>query len=69
MIILLRVHNEDGRVIHAEAYDHDEFPPALPPHLRCRCMPSPVWRTRELALTHEFEKCTVDYIPIYTSKG
>jgi hypothetical protein len=67
MIILLRVHNEDGRAIHAEAYDHDEYPPPLPPHLRCRCIPSPVWRTRELDLRQQFKQCKITSTPIYLS--
>lgn len=64
MIMLLRVYH-DGLVIHAESYDHDEYPPALPPHLRCRCMPTPIWRTRELELTHSFTESKVTSTAIY----
>jgi len=64
MIQLIRVYNKDERVIRAEAYDHDEYPPPLPPHLRCRCFPTPIWRTRQVELKHEFNhhKITVETI-------
>jgi len=60
VIQLIRVY-KDERVIHAEAYDHDEYPPPLPEHLRCRCIPSPVWRARVSKLSHEadYDKITV----------
>lgn len=63
MIQLIRVY-KDGRVVHAEAYDWDEYPPPLPAHLRCRCIPQPVWRSRVTKLSHEadYDKITVDTI-------
>lgn len=63
MIQLIRVYDKDGRVIAAEAYDHDERPPN---HRQCRCIPDPVWRSREkeLAYIHagEYDKITVTSI-------
>lgn len=64
MIQLIRVYR-DERVIHAETYDSDEYPPPLPEHLRCRCLPTPVWRIRELNLRQEFRDDTVTSTPIY----
>jgi hypothetical protein len=63
MIILLRVY-KDGRVIAAEAYDHDETP-FIPPHLRCRCIPSPTWRVRESELARELDHDKITVTPIY----
>lgn len=67
MIQLIRVH-KDGRGIHAEAYDHDEYPPPLPPHLRCRCITPPVWRTRERQLRNEFDHDKITVQSVYLSR-
>lgn len=63
MIQLLRSY-KDGRVVAAEAYDHDEFPPLLPPHERCRCLPVPIWKSRmaDLATFGGYDKVTVTSI-------
>jgi hypothetical protein len=68
MIILLRVINEDGRVIHAEAYVHDErLVDHRHPYERCRCIPEPTWRVREYDLKQEFKSCKVTTTSIYLS--
>lgn len=67
MIQLIRVY-KDGRVIHAETYDHDEYPPPLPEHLRCRCMPLAIWQKRMKELRHEFPHAKVTVDSIYLSR-
>lgn len=68
MIQLIRVYR-DERVIHAEAYEHDEYPPQPEAHLRCRCIQVPVWYTRDRELTLSFKQDKVDVTAIYpTSK-
>lgn len=65
MIQLIRVYRH-GEVIHAEAYGHDEYPvDDRHPHERCRCIPTPLWRTREYKLTNTFPSCEITVTPIY----
>jgi len=65
MIQLLRAYI-DGRVIAAEAYDHDELlpQPDVPPWARMRCSPTPVWQSRmaHLATFGGYDKVTVTSI-------
>lgn len=66
MIQLIRAY-KDERVIYAEAYDHDEYPPPLPEHERCRGLPTPIWKSRmsDLAVFGGYDKVTVTsiYLP------
>ena len=68
MIILLRAF-KDGKVVHAETYDHDEKPvDGRHPAERCRCIPDPLWRSRAhiLAASGLYDHVTSDQI--YRSK-
>lgn len=69
MIELLRVYDEDGFVVHAESYYHNEMPEDhRHPWERCRCLPAPLWQSRMTELKYEFPGHKITATSIYPSR-